>query len=373
MSQDDVDEFSEPIGAVPIIPEVSEATWHALFQAAEAVHRIQPWKVLVDGDLFAMHHPDSNDVSLGSVLGHGQKVSGVQLYRMPEGIRFWNDTFKTGKPNYSQLQLHNHMLDAEFQAKGRLDPEDHRVRDQLGLPKLPNKGRPYPIFRSMRPEAMPWFLEEDEARLLTLALRLSLLQAKYFTEQGGGEKVDYPKDESGIMKIPTYRLKAGGDAMAIEDWERSEEAMPQAPPEEEAATSIPEEGLIARFEGLPTSEATWQIASLNMPMPGLSEGRMRYPRVVLSVDSQSGGIVGYLMDKPTQDAGEHYRRAFAEATEKAKALPKALHVNGPVGKNVFSELAETLNIELKIRLTMDKWVAGANLLVEKVTESISKA
>ena len=58
--------------------------------------------MLVDGDLFAMVHPNSEEVSLGSVLGHGQKVCGVQLYRMPEGIRFWNDTFKNGEPNYGQ-------------------------------------------------------------------------------------------------------------------------------------------------------------------------------------------------------------------------------------------------------------------------------
>ncbi len=368
----EVNETPEPADGVPTIPELSEATWRALFKAADLVREAQPWKVLVDGDLFAMAHPDSDEVSLGSVLGHGQKVFGVQVYRMAEGVRFWNDTLKNGEPNYGQLRMHNHMLNAEFQAKGRLDGEDHRVREELNLPKLPNKGRPYPCFRSMRPEAMPWFIEEDEARLLTFALLLSMRQADYFVEQGGGEHVEYPKDEHGIMKIPTYRLKSGGDPTVMADWEMTEESMPQAPPEEDSVSAAVEEGLVARLEGLSKGDATWQIGSLNMPVPGLADGRMHYPRVVLTVEARSGGIKGYLMEKPTNDAGEHYRRAFAEAAETAKVLPANLHVNGPVGQKAFSDLCAALNIELSIRLTMEEWVSGANLLVEKVTEGFVK-
>ncbi len=341
------------------VPEVSEAAWRELFATSEAVKKAAPWKKLYDGDWFGLKDPDSGQTAIGSVVGNARQVLGVHLYLQPEGVAFWNETVASEEPDMWTLQFRNRMLEIQFVNKGALQPEDWAVREQLGLPKPPNKGRPYVCFRSVRPYCLPWYLEEAEARLLALAGHAAIAHYRTFRFEEFEGHLDM--GENNLPVIPTFALEEGGDPASEESWKRTDEEMPLAEPVDLGEA---DEGTLGRLREMTVDDAAvWQVGAVDFSEPTGGWERPFFARTTLAVDREKGSMLGYGFHNPVEPVASQFASLMASAGEKATFLPGVVECDAPETLTVLRPLADACGFTLKRRLRLDTLTSVAESLL----------
>ena len=340
-----------------VVPEVSEDLWRELHQAADAVKKVAPWKKLYDGDWFGLVDPVSGDTFIGSILGNSRQVYGVHLYLQPEGIEFWNDTIITNETDIQALQFRNRMLEIEYVAKGRLEPEDLEIRERLNLPNPPNKGRPYANFRSIRPMCSPWFIEKEDARLLVLLAHASL--AHYRTYDFEAHQDDYIPGPNHLPIIPTFALRDGGDPANDADWERTEAEMPVA---HESDVGEADDLLQHRVNAVPVKAGTWQIAAMALPQPMADWERPYFPRVTIAVDKETEMVMGFSMHGPEVPIASQFAEVLAKGGEEAGFLPKLIEVCAPAAFESIEPLLEDSQVSVERRVKLSAWLRAAEAI-----------
>lgn len=345
-----------------VIPEVSDDVWRALMEASDVVKGAAPWKKLYDDNWFALKDRDRGVTHIGSVVGNARKVFGLHLYLHPEGVAFWNETVRAREPSIQTLQFRNRLLELEFVPKGRLQPEDWELRERLKLPNLPNKGRPYACFRATHPSCMPWFLEEEEARLLTLAAYACIAHVRSYPYESPDEP--YPIGKY-MPVIPTFALREGADpASGDEAWERTMEEMPLAKAVANAGTV--DDATKERLKGVsPKPGQSWQIGAAYLPQLVGDRERPYFPRVTLVVDKGTELILGVEMNSPDIPWAEQFADALAEATKKTGYLPAQVELNEAAIVDSLMPLAEELDIRLALRSRLPAWESAGRALEQR--------
>ncbi len=154
----------------PKIPAVPLPVWKELYIAAQQFYSLKPWELLDDLDLVCVHDPVSDTTGFGVVMGSGGTMFGFSLYRGIEGLEIYRRLINPdAKDDFLDIFHIQNCLKVEFCSKAELEPEDHRIIKQLDIAFKGNNT--WPQFRSHLPKYAPWFLTENEARLLILGLR----------------------------------------------------------------------------------------------------------------------------------------------------------------------------------------------------------
>ena len=113
-------------------------------------------------------------------------------------------------------------LMAEFVSRNKLEQHDIDLLSQIGFQPLAHPQRAWPKFRSYRPGAIPWFLEQAEAELLLSDLRVAIA----FVRLVAGKKDLY--DDRADNEVP-FCPENATDAMRIEDLDWQKLVLPPEP------------------------------------------------------------------------------------------------------------------------------------------------
>ncbi len=185
--------------------------------------------------------------------------------------------------------------------------KDREVIKELGL-KF--RGRhAWPMFRSYRPSFAPWFIEAEEARFLAYALDQLLDVAPRFRDDLSLLESS-EEDESYLVRVPRRE-----DGTLV--WE--DRLMDVPPPE---PSSIPIEmdlQALEDLEQLPSSRNKLEMDFFMFPAPvGEKNARPYFPYMLLTVDTQSGMILGNELLKPDPSMEAMWG-----------SIPEAVHVSLP--------------------------------------------
>ena len=153
----------------PKFPDVSLSTWKKLYESAQRVQSLQPWRVLDDTQLIGVRDPSSGEIGYACFVGCGGTLFGLCLYRGQEGFETYRRLMSDETdPQSIESVLMQNCLKLELGAKSDLEKEDLAVIQRLGLVF---KGKTaWPQFRSVLPGYYPWPVDETEAGLLTVGL-----------------------------------------------------------------------------------------------------------------------------------------------------------------------------------------------------------
>ncbi len=312
----------------PVVPKVSDAVWSQLCAATLAVRETEPWKTLYDSELIGIRDPESGEIMLLSVLGAGGNVFAVHLHLPPEGQRFWRGAMETDKPDETLMRYGLRMVECEWQNKSECEAEDIEIWQRFG--KASRKQLWWPQFRSWLPGYSPWFIDESEARRLTVALGLL---KRFFQDAKSAGKEAFSEfagpGASGIPDwIPLYELKKNGTAESCEDWQLTRTPLPDPGPLPPVAE--PEDELYAaRLAGLPVVDDVWEIGATwqDTPVFDPSEDRPYLPKIALCLGHgiQSKPLPELYGGKTTD--GEALRKVFSALAEAEGCLPKELRVS----------------------------------------------
>lgn len=194
----------------PKPPAVLPETWKSLYEKGLAFYALAPWVQVQADQIFGITDPVTGEIAYGSILGSQGDFFGLTLYRGREALELHLKLVKKEIPEGSPEipDLYNALV-VDFSP--RLiseDDEDCKVRTSLPDPLC--RETPSVTFRSYLPGYQGWYLNEEEASFLCIALESAM------------EHVEKNKDaKRSLSSYLLYTKKIGED----DSWHVEEKAI----------------------------------------------------------------------------------------------------------------------------------------------------
>ncbi len=317
----------------------SREEWRRLYEAAAQVKELAPWEWMEETGIFGVKNPETGQLGFVSVMGSLGEHYAVALYQGQEGLYgFWRMQ-NMGPDAVAEQILEIPQLQASFEDRDQTNPQDREVIKELGL-KF--RGRQaWPLFRSYRPGYVPWYLEAEEARFLTLALEQLLDIAPRFQQddallQAGGE-IDY------LVRVP----KTAGERVSWED------QVQQVPPPEPQSLQLPMDiDLLSRLKQIRPGKQKLEVDFFLFPATIQEHKGERpfYPYMLMVVEASSGMVLGSdLLKVETSliDLWGSLPLEMVKQLARAGFVPGEIQVRSPLLAQVLQPLADELRFKLK--------------------------
>jgi len=284
--------------------------WRKLYQLADEIKIVAPWKWMDELQIFALQIDPEDELVYCSIMGNGGEFSGIALYFGAVGLESYNAIQELLQDPFD-LYLSQNCLMLTYDDSDLLKEEDKQLFKKLGS-KYRGKGA-YPLFRFLEPGFEPWFLSDDQAQFLIVALPKLIDVAKtvkYDTE--------YLFNDEGLI-----RLFALDDRSEAPRWKDS--WIPgYLPPEESQQPRLDEMRVNRILKNCQKAPGVWELDYFYSP--GLIQNKPKpfYMQVAMIVDKEEGTVVGY--DLIMDDAHETVVAKLFDAMEKFKLVPRKVHV-----------------------------------------------
>lgn len=257
--------------------------WRRLYAVAAEVKTLAPWQWLWENDLFAVEDPASGQMGFVSVMGAVGEHFAVAVYLGGEGLRGFIALEDAAKEEFENLYFAIPQLQASFEDRNILRPEDLETIKSLGL-KFRGRNA-WPLFRSYRPGYAPWHLTASEAVFLTQVLEQLLDVAPRFRER----ETLSPRQGGEGMLVRSLSATAPGTT-----WEdRRLKELSFDPP---FVTVTLDEQLLQRLAALPLGRSSVEIDLFVLPAP-IQEKKERpfFGYNLVLVDAEHGYVLGFEM------------------------------------------------------------------------------
>ncbi len=335
-------------------PTLSE--WRRLYQAAIRVKEIAPWEWMTETDIFGVQNPETGELGFVSVMGELGEHLALAVYLGPKGLYgFWGfQQIADSAPPEALLGLPH--LQASFENRNELSQKDRNVIKELGL-KF--RGRQaWPMFRSYRPGFLPWYLEAQEARLLTYALEQAVEVALRFEEDPA--MLDVADDESYLVRVP--REEAGELV-----WEDRIENVPSVEPD--PIPIVMDMEMLERVKQMLRSGHTLEVDSFIIPARIEERGtRPYFPHMLLVVESGSGMVLGSELLKPESGLEKMWGEVplmLVYQLARTGIVPRQIKVRSPLLYQLLQPLGEELGFEVKPTPTLPSLDRAKDFLLQR--------
>ncbi len=317
------------------------AEWKRLYEFAAELKKLALWEWMDETEIFGVENPDTREIGFVSAMGMMGEHLSVGVYLGAEGLYgFWD--FQMEGYEAEPLALFEiPQLQVSFESRENLEKQDRDLHKKLGLKFRGSQN--YPLFRSIKPGFLPWFITSDEARMLIYAIEQTLEVAPRVRENA-----DILIDESDSEnEVVLLRVAEKQGAKLV--WRDERREIP--PPAEEEFTIAISQGLIDEMKNFPqATNFVLEAALFIMPNPVAEKGKRPYfPKMLMLADGQSGMILDFQLIQPQETDAENYAeisRHFFEALRKPEVRPQEIRV----GSDLLFDLLKGLNQQLNIKL-----------------------
>lgn len=316
--------------------------WRGLYEAAVRVKEMAPWEWMTEAHVFGVQDPETCEIGFVSVMGMLGEYYAISLYPNPEALySFWMIQ-EAGSDINPDALLEIPQVHASFEDRGDLENKDREVIKELGLKFRGRKE--WPMFRSYQPGFAPWYVEAEEARLLTRALnQLTDVAPRFFEDPS---LLEPHGDESYLVRVPR---EADGALV----WEDSRMEVP--PPELSPIDIEIDFRAFHDLEGLARG-GELEMDFFMLPTP-IMEGKDRpfFPYMLLTVDADSGMVLGHdlLTADPSLEAmWASIPQAVADQFAATKIVPEKVTAGSEPLYGLLQPLAESFDFELEYSDTL---------------------
>ena len=316
------------------------AEWKRLYELAGKLKELAPWQWMDETEIFGVENPDTKEIGFVSPMGMLGEHLSVGVYLGAEGLYGFWDFQEAGLEAEPFALFEIPQLQVSFEDRERLEKQDRDVIKKLGL-KF-RGAQNYPLFRSIRPGFMPWFITSEEARVLICAIEQTLEVAPRVRENPN-VLIDESDTENEVCLVRVAEKKNGKII-----WRDEIREIP--PPEKEFIIKIPQ-ALVDELKAFPqVKNFVLEIDLFYAPTPVGEKGKRPYiPKMLMLADGRNGMIAGFQLIQPKEDALENYteigRHVFG-SLQKLNARPHEIRV----GSDVLFDLLKGLNQQLNIKL-----------------------
>lgn len=311
-------------------PTIQE--WENLYNAVLKFKKLKPWRWMCDSDLFGVKNPETGETGYCCVLGAAGEFYGLSLFLGSEGLegylKIQSGELTQEDPEILYIQK---CLMASLEDRMAIEDEDYHILKKLGLRFRGKKA--WPLFRSYRPYYLPWFLNREEVRFLTLALEQAIQVSKRF------------KKNPDILKPPLMdqiMVRVRNNGGWIDEW------METPHEEKEVMIGFVEEDALNDMLEL-SHQGVWEVDYSPLPEPVQDDPAERpyFPYMIIWADHEQSLMMNNTLAEPKQWVAM-FLDSFKEVIESRGSLPQKILLRREEIFNLLENIAYTLKIELKM-------------------------
>ncbi len=312
--------------------------WRQLYRLAGRVREISPWNRMTEMDVFGVQNPETGVIGFVSVMGMENDHFAVTMY---QGIKalydFW-DFQDTSLFDAPERVMEIPQLQVSFEDRSFLERKDRQIIKRLGLSF---KGRQaWPMFRSMRPGFLPWYLNGSEARFLAYALEQTLEINSRFEKDD--YLLDFDEGDDYLVRVPVKK----GNSLVWED-----KIMEVPPPSPEPIPITVDRRDLDNLRNVSKGSLTLEIDFFIFPVKvGDNTQRPSLPYLLMVVESKSGMVVGhetFLADPSLEDMWGKVPGALVHQFSKTGIIPGEIRVRSGLLYALLQPIAEELRFRLR--------------------------
>ena len=310
--------------------------WRELYESAKDFMNLKPWAWMLDSDLFGVKNPENKEIGYCCIMGELGEIFALAVYLGPKGLdgylRIQSREIDIDDTDIMHVQK---CLMASFEDRGHMEKEDYGTIKQLGLKFRGRKA--WPQFRSYLPGYVPWFLTDEEARFLTIALEQAVHVAK-------GLKMDKdlltpPKESQLLVRVPNFKEDS---ANWIDEWME----LPRLEKSEFKASPLDEIHLQRIKKNMTKKQGIWEIDYFYFPGAVQEEGRPYHPRASVIMDHASE-LALHQWIAPPWEFFNTFQDNILDFFEEFKILPKHILVSKDETFKMLEPITSRLNISLE--------------------------
>jgi hypothetical protein len=308
-----------------------------LYGLATDLYGLRPWRVLDEDNLIVIRNSVSDELCYCSVMGALGEVLSMLAYIGAEGLRQFRKMEAEEIADPGEFFVSTHCVYVEFVPRAGLQRQDRELLVALGHPQ--GRGLASPIFRTMRPGFLPWFVTEDEARTLAECIRAVIVVCAAVISQESvkfWELADtYPMVTRMEGAEPRYHV------------EMFHSILPPEPPV--APVRLAEEMLLAvraqdyAVRGVMELDITYSGAAI-----GKKGERNACASIAIAVDAKSGMVLAPEVTDSSAPAGDTLARVFLKAIQTSRTLPREVRVRKQKFKDSLAPLMESLGVTIRV-------------------------
>jgi len=309
-----------------------------LYQAALNFKTLKCWEWMYDSDIFGIENPANGEIGYCCVMGNLGEVFALAVYSGSEGLEGYLKTV-SGKidPNDMNALHFQDCLMASFENRDYLAKKDLNIIKSLGL-KFRGKNE-WPLFRNYKPGFHPWYLKRNEVNYLTLVLEQATDICQKFKEN---QKLFNPP-QKGYYFVRTAGEK-NGKIHWNDQWFKPEPFRAK----QKICPDLDELSLRRIKKNAQQSHRIWELDFFYSPF-GINEGERPYfPFIFLIVDHDSQELINFHITNHTTYEREFFEK-FLHTIQNDKYLPRSLLVKRAETHNLFSSIAQQLNIKIDLK------------------------
>lgn len=261
----------------PARTEPSLEQWEALYEVAGNLKKLAPWRALADTDILVLQLPGQSEPVYCSVMGQGDMSYGIAVYPGNEALARLYRIIDQDAYSQELLILEQNCLVCNFGGREEIEAGDRAVMKQLGL-RFRGQGQ-WIYFRAMKPGQFPWFLDAEQAALLTAALQNLFMLCRCYME--GKLQVDF---DAGRTLKRWYDPEKDLWLNAV---------VPMPAPRMERTLDLQDDLLLARLKRGKKTAARLEVDSFYLPLP-IQKDKQAPPvgvHMALLVDKDSGLVL----------------------------------------------------------------------------------
>ena len=318
------------------------AEWKRLYELAAELKKLAPWEWMDETEIFGVENPDTGQFGFVSAMGMAGEHLSIGVYLGAEGLYGFWDFQEAGFEAEPFALFEIPQLQVSFEDRENLEKQDRDLIKKLDL-KFRGKQN-YPLFRSIKPGFMPWFITSDEARFLIYAIEQTLEVAPRVRKNPN--ILDDKRDTENEVCLVRAAEKQGKKLV----WR---DVMREIPPpdEKEFLIKIPQT-LVDELKSFPQNKNfILEIDLFYAPTPVAERGNRPYiPKMLMLADARSGMIAGFQLIQPKEDEAENYleiSRSVFGSLEKLKARPQEIRVADKMLFDLLKGFTQQLNVKLR--------------------------
>jgi hypothetical protein len=312
-------------------------TMQRLYGLASDLYGLLPWRIVNEDNLIAVRDAASGELCYCSVMGALGEVHSMNAYIGTEGLRQFHKIKSGVMADPGEFFASAHCVYVDFVQKSELQRQDRELLTWLGHPQ--GRGLASPVFRTMRPGFLPWFVTEPEAQMLAECITAVVAVCGAVLSQ---KSLKLWEDEDTFPLV----TRVEGDEP------RYQVGMLKSilPPEPPAALARVSEEALAAVRG--KDYALRGAMELDLTYSGGAIGkkgeRNACAAIALVVDAESGMVLAADANQANVPAGDMLARAFLKAIQGSRSLPKEVRVRSQKLKDSLSPLMETLGVGIRV-------------------------
>lgn len=360
---------------MPTITEKNRAIWQALYNAADELQALKPWKWMYEGTVFAVQSPYSNNTGYCSVMGNAGEHYALGIYLNKDGVDTFLEMREVGmddeEDNFEYIKglviYEQHCYMVSFETKKYITEDDEETMKQLNRTYKPRTRRPQ--IRYHQPYYVPWYLSDIEAEELTAFIEQSMVVLK-MVKDNSDFLSKAPDIESFYTRVPQ---KTANGIIWTEKWidpfeedgdEEQQEGIPNAANGSKVFKLVDSKQIESLKKNTPQKDVALIMAMcpIQTPLTSEKENKPFYPQLIFCIDYETGEALMTTENmetailSPAQLANDFDKVFFAQL-DNIGYIPAQIIVNQEHTENLLTAPCRALGIELIYDDEDDKMMA----------------